>query len=154
MRPRFADMDCPIARSLDVVGEPWTLLIVRDAYFGIRRFEEFRRRLGIARNVLAARLERLVDAGVLRRQPYQERPLRQEYRLTERGRELLPVLLALRDWGARWQAVGDPAVRVEHAGCGAADVRAVATCSECGEPLLPLDVRAHGALVPERRPLR
>lgn len=149
MRTRFTDMDCSIARSLDAVGRSWTLLIVRDAYFGVRRFEDFQGRLGIARNVLAARLRALVEADVLQRRRYQERPPRYEYRLTEKGRELLPVLLALKDWGDRWATAGEPPVRIEHAACGAADVRAVMTCSHCGERLQPFNVRAHGALVPE-----
>ena len=97
---------CPIARALEVVGERWTILIVRDAFRGVRRFDDFQRGLGIARNVLNARLQRLVEAGVLERQRYQERPERFEYVLTESGRDLEPVLRALVAWGDRHR-VGD-----------------------------------------------
>ena len=100
-RTSFAGMACPIARTLEVVGEWWTLLIVRDALDGARRFEEFRRS-GIADNILSARLELLVRVGILERQAYQEHPPRHEYLLTAKGRDLLPVLVALGVWGLRW----------------------------------------------------
>ena len=92
---------CSVARALEIVGERWTILIVRDAFLGVRRFDEFQRSLGVARNVLNTRLQRLVEAGVLERRRYQERPERFEYVLTDAGRELRPVVEALRDWGAR-----------------------------------------------------
>ncbi|MFD9306365.1 winged helix-turn-helix transcriptional regulator [Streptomyces sp. NPDC060048] len=94
--------DCSIAQALDVVGDWWTLLIVRDAARGVHRFDAFQRELGMSRKVLAERLRLLVEAGVLAREPYQERPVRHEYRLTPRGRGLLPVLVALQDWGDTW----------------------------------------------------
>jgi DNA-binding HxlR family transcriptional regulator len=100
----YDDQDCSIARALEVVGERWTLLVVRDAFKGVRRFEDFQRSLGIARNVLAVRLGRLVDEGILRRERYQERPERFEYRLTEKGRELGPVLQQLQRFGERHYA--------------------------------------------------
>jgi len=92
---------CGVARTLEVVGERWTLLIVRDAFLGKRRFEEFQESLGIARNVLTDRLNRLVDEGVFERVRYSERPERYEYRLTPRGRDLLVALTALRQWGEK-----------------------------------------------------
>jgi DNA-binding HxlR family transcriptional regulator len=98
----LADARCPIARSIDVVGEWWTILILRDAFRGMRRFDEFQASLGIARNLLSRRLKRLVDAGILEKRPYSERPLRHEYRLTEKGRALHPVLMLLMAWGNRW----------------------------------------------------
>jgi len=102
MLPRtYEGQECAIARALEVVGERWTLLLLRDALLGVRRFEDFRASLGIAANVLTARLERLVEAGLLRREPYSERPLRFEYVPTDRAEELWPVLRALRAWGAR-----------------------------------------------------
>ncbi|MFD7625311.1 winged helix-turn-helix transcriptional regulator [Streptomyces sp. NPDC059851] len=101
-RTHLGDADCSIAQALDVVGDWWTLLIVRDAARGLHRFEEFQRELGVSRKVLAERLKLLVEAGVLTREPYQERPVRHEYRLTPRGRGLLPVLVALQDWGDAW----------------------------------------------------
>jgi DNA-binding HxlR family transcriptional regulator len=100
-RKSFAGMLCPIARSLDVVGEWWTLLIVRDAFDGARRFEDFRA-TGIADNILSTRLDLLVREGILERRAYQEHPPRYEYLLTEKGTELLPIIVALGVWGLRW----------------------------------------------------
>ncbi|MER5730862.1 winged helix-turn-helix transcriptional regulator [Streptomyces sp. NPDC002138] len=101
-RTRLGDADCAISQALDVVGDWWTLLIVRDSARGLHRFEELQRELGMSRKVLAERLRLLVEAGVLTREPYQERPVRHEYRLTPRGWALLPVLVALQDWGDTW----------------------------------------------------
>src|SRR5438876_11226190 len=95
----YEGQNCSIARALEVVGERWTLLIVRDAFLGLRRFEQFQESLGIARNVLTDRLNRLVDEGVLDRVRYSERPERYEYRLTQKGRDLSLALTALRQWG-------------------------------------------------------
>jgi len=95
-------MECSIARALEVVGEWWSLLIVRDALNGVRRFEEFQERLGVARNVLTKRLATLVAQGVLERRRYQERPERFEYVLTEKGVDLYSVIIALMKWGDRW----------------------------------------------------
>jgi DNA-binding HxlR family transcriptional regulator len=92
---------CGVAKSLEIIGERWTLLIVRDAFFGIRRFDDFQASLGIARNVLTDRLNRLVDEGVFERVRYSEKPERFEYRLTTKGRELNVALTALREWGER-----------------------------------------------------
>ncbi|MET9855267.1 winged helix-turn-helix transcriptional regulator [Streptomyces sp. NPDC006450] len=101
-RTHLDDADCSIAQALDVVGDWWTLLIVRDAARGVHRFDDFQRELGMSRKVLTERLKLLVEAGVLTREPYQERPVRYAYRLTPRGRALLPVLVALQDWGDTW----------------------------------------------------
>ncbi|MFI6050119.1 winged helix-turn-helix transcriptional regulator [Streptomyces violascens] len=101
-RTRLDDEHCAIAQALDVVGDWWTLLIVRDAARGVHRFDALQRELGMSRKVLAERLKLLVECGVLVREPYQERPVRHEYRLTPRGRALLPVLIALQDWGDTW----------------------------------------------------
>ena len=95
----YDGQNCSIARTLAIVGERWTLLIVRDAYLGRRRFEEFHESLGISRNVLTERLTRLVDEGILERVPYQEHPTRYEYLLTQKGRDLRVALTALRQWG-------------------------------------------------------
>ena len=103
---------CPVASTLEVVGERWTLLIIRDVFLGIRRFDDLQRDLGVARNVLQARLERLVEEGILVKRPYQERPLRSEYRLTEKGADLWPVLVAAAQLGRplrrRGRAAHDP----------------------------------------------
>lgn len=101
-RTRLDDANCAIAQALDVVGDWWTLLIVRDTARGVHRFDALQRELGMSRKVLTERLRLLVDAGVLAREPYQDRPPRYEYRLTARGRGSLPVLVALQDWGDAW----------------------------------------------------
>ncbi|WP_327366690.1 winged helix-turn-helix transcriptional regulator [Streptomyces sp. NBC_01217] len=105
-RTSLADADCAIAQALDVVGDWWTLLIVRDTARGVHRFDALQEELGVSRKVLTERLRLLVDAGVLSREPYQDRPPRYEYRLTRRGHALLPVLIALQDWGDAW-VMGD-----------------------------------------------
>src|SRR5512140_1885367 len=102
-RTSFADMNCSVARTLEVIGEWWSMLVVREAFNGVRRFDDFQARLGIARNVLATRLQSLVEHGILDRRLYQERPERYEYRLTEKGRELYPVLISMMRWGDRWE---------------------------------------------------
>lgn len=135
-RTSFAEMPCSIARSLNVVGEWWTLLIIRDIFNGLRRFDDLLQHLGISRNILTDRLSSLVDNGVLKRVRYQERPARYEYRLTEKGLDLLPVLLQLMHWGDKWQAGAEGApVTVKHKDCGRETVPVI-SCSECGEPLI------------------
>jgi DNA-binding HxlR family transcriptional regulator len=135
-------MPCSIARTLSVIGERWTLLILREAFSGVRRFEGFERHLGIARNVLATRLRGLVRDGILERERYAEAPDRHEYVLTKKGRALYPVLLTLLAWGDEWMAgVAGPPVRLRHRACEK-QVTARTVCSECGEPLSPDDIRA------------
>jgi DNA-binding HxlR family transcriptional regulator len=130
----YDDQVCSIARALEVVGERWSLLILRDAFLGLRRFDDFQRSLGVARNVLAHRLDRLVEAGVFERVRYTERPPRFEYRLTERGRDLYPVLFGLMRWGDKHAAPNGPPRLVLHRGCGGRpDDHLV--CAKCGEPL-------------------
>src|SRR3954452_18483703 len=125
---------CSIARSLEIVGERWTLLVLRDAFLGVRRFEDFQRSLGVARNVLTDRLGRLVDEGVLERVRYQERPERFEYRLTEKGRDLWPVTMALLRWGDRHYATEGPPRLIRHRGCGG-HVTEHLCCDRCGADL-------------------
>lgn len=130
----WADLDsrvCSIARALEIVGDRWTLLVLRDLVNGVRRFADLQEHLGIARNVLTQRLTVLVDAGIVARVPYQEPGARRrhEYRPTERGRDLFPVLLALISWGDRHLAgESGPPVEVRHTGCGA-EVRICLTCA-------------------------
>ena len=95
----YEDQNCSIARALEIVGERWTLLIIRDVFLGLRRFDQLQESLGVARNVLTDRLNRLVEEGILERVPYSERPPRFEYRLTDKGRQLNVALTALRQWG-------------------------------------------------------
>lgn len=148
-RTSFAGMECSVAQALELVGDWWTLLVIRDAMLGVRRFEQFQRRLGIARNVLSDRLEKLVESGILARRNYQEHPPRHEYRLTEMGLDLYPVIVSLRQWGDRWAQPGDPPVVVEHLQCRQV-THGRLVCSHCGEPLTALNVRARGRLVPVR----
>jgi DNA-binding HxlR family transcriptional regulator len=120
-RLSYSSENCSIRRSLDIVGERWTLLVLREAFFGVRRFEDFVRILGCPRDALSARLSTLVDEGILQRDPYREpgRRVRHEYRLTDKGLELFPALLALLQWGDRWTAdPGGPATELTHRDCG------------------------------------
>jgi len=130
-----ADQYCSIARALGVLGDRWTLLIVREALSGVRRFDDFRRHLGIARNILTDRLQRLVDADVLELRPYQQNPPRSEYRLTRAGLELQPILIGLMSWGDRWLAdTKGPPLRVEHTSCGQITTP-LFVCDQCGKPI-------------------
>jgi DNA-binding HxlR family transcriptional regulator len=140
-RRSFEDMNCSVAQCLEVIGEWWSLLIVRDVFFGVTRFDDLQERLGISRNVLNQRLNHLVEHGILERVPYQEHPLRYDYRLTERGRDLWPVMTAMRQWGDRWAAPDGPPIEIVHRTCGHR-VDAVPTCSVCGEKLDARSVRA------------
>jgi DNA-binding HxlR family transcriptional regulator len=146
-RTSFADMDCSIARTLEAVGEWWTFLILRDAFRGVTRFDDFQQRLGIARNVLTARLNTLVEHGIVERRLYQEHPARHEYVLTERGHDLFPVIASLLRWGDRWAAgpEGPPVVLV-HEACGH-DAKPVLTCSHCGSGITAGSIRAEPAPV-------
>lgn len=140
----LATEDCSLARSLAVIGDRWTLLILRDAFLRVRRFEDFQERLGIARRVLTERLAGLVQDGVLEKVAYQQRPLLHEYRLTDKGLALYPVILSLVHWGDRYYAEKDgPPVLHTHKACGY-DFHSVLACSECGEAIGARDVIAHG----------
>ena len=143
MLPRTYDNQvCSVARALEVLGDRWTLLVLRDAFRRVRRFEDFQRSLGVARNVLTDRLTRLVDEGILKRVPYQERPVRFEYRLTDKGRELWPVMITLMQWGDRhYGETAGPPVVVRHRDCGG-EVNGHLSCSKCGAELGPYDVEA------------
>ncbi|MGP0100730.1 MAG: winged helix-turn-helix transcriptional regulator [Solirubrobacteraceae bacterium] len=133
---------CSIAGALEVVGERWSLLIVRNVFLGLRRFDEIQENLGIARNVLQARLTRLLDHGVLEKRLYQEHPPRCEYRLTEKGLDLWPTIVALMQWGDRHAVpAGGPVVLLEHRGCGGA-VDEHRVCAVCGARLSVRDVWA------------
>lgn len=128
----YKDQTCSIAATLEVVGERWSLLIVRSAMLGVRRFDALQKDLGVARNVLHARLERLIEHGVLERRQYQEHPPRYEYFLTEKGLDLWPTIVALMQWGDRYATPENgPAVVIEHKDCGGA-LDAHRTCVRCG----------------------
>jgi DNA-binding HxlR family transcriptional regulator len=140
-RKSFAEMDCSVAQCLEVVGEWWSMLIIRDCFMGVTRFEAFQRRLGISRNILKERLESLIGAGVLERVAYSEHPPRFDYRLTTKGRDLWPVLTAMRQWGDQHAAPNGPPVEIVHRGCGEA-THAELSCAWCGERLNYRNVRA------------
>jgi DNA-binding HxlR family transcriptional regulator len=134
----YTGQNCSIAKSLELLGERWTLLVVREAFLGTRRFEAFLERLDVARNVLSSRLARLVDEGVLEKVRYQERPDRFEYRLTDKGIDLWPVIVALLQFGDRYYAPGGPPVVLRHRDCGG-EVDDHRMCSACGMRLTARD---------------
>jgi DNA-binding HxlR family transcriptional regulator len=140
-RTEFADWPCSIARSVDLLGDWWTPLVLREAFLGLRRFDDMQRSLGIGRNVLTQRLKRLVDEGMLDRVQYQEKPARYEYFLTDKGRDFYPVLAAMIAWGDRWLSDEEgPPIVLRHSTCGR-DTTAVVVCSECGDPIRAKDMR-------------
>jgi len=140
-RKSFAAMHCSIAQCLEVAGEWWSMLILRDAFYGVSRFDEFQDRLGISRNVLNQRLTTLVESGILVKVPYSQHPPRYDYRLTDKGRDLWPVLTAMRQWGDKHAAPDGPPVLIRHTSCGQIST-AVMTCSACGHQIDLSDLRA------------
>jgi DNA-binding HxlR family transcriptional regulator len=133
----IADSRCSIARALSVVGDRWTLLLLREAFLGAKRFEEFHENTGAARHLVADRLTLLVDHGVLERVQYCERPERFEYTLTEKGNGLYPVILSLLAWGDRWRAHEDgPSLTLVHEACGNS-VTPQLSCPDCGGHIEP-----------------
>ncbi len=142
LRHDYPGQVCSIAKALEVVGERWTLLIVRDVMNGNRRFGELAAGLGVARNVLSARLQRLVEEDILERRLYSESPERYEYFLTDKGLDLWPALIALLHWGDRYSAEPDgPPMLIVHKECGG-EVDERGTCGRCGAVLRARDARA------------
>ena len=138
-RTDYSAMACSIARTLEVIGEPWSPLILRDVWVGITRFEQLQADLGISRKVLTERLNHLVERGVLERRPYDQRP-RYEYVLTEKGAELVDMLLVVSAWGDKWLAgKAGPPVLLRHHVCGEIS-RVDLRCAHCGEPMHAGDV--------------
>lgn len=144
-------LDCVVASTIDIIGDRWTLLIVRDVFFGVRRFDDFQRDLQISRNVLTDRLQQLVTHGILKTVPYQDNPPRHEYRLTDKGRDLFDVLLAVWRFGDKWEHSDIPRVAV-HKDCGH-ETHMVPACAHCGEELTRHNLRVEPQLdvVIERR---
>jgi DNA-binding HxlR family transcriptional regulator len=134
----FADIHCSLARTLDVIGDWWSPLILRDIHLGLTRFDELATDLGISRGLLAARLDTMIAGGVIEKVEYQEHPPRHEYVLTNAGRDLVPVLLALTAWGDRWRSPDGPPIVARHR-CGSTAGLAI-VCAECGEPALADDM--------------
>lgn len=132
--------DCSVARTLKILGDRWSFLVLREAFFGVKRFDEVQRNLGIARNILTDRLQNLVAKGIFERRAYRLRPQRFEYRLTEKGRDLYPSIITLMRWGDRWLA-GDsgPPVNLHHKLCEKQFVPSV-ICSRCREEVNPRHV--------------
>jgi DNA-binding HxlR family transcriptional regulator len=154
LRRDYDNQNCSVAGTLELIGERWTILILRDVFLGMHRFEEIQRNLGVARNVLQTRLERLVGAGILKRVLYQERPERYEYRLTRKGVDLWPLIVDLQKWGDKHVADNGPPVLLHHKDCGGViDDRR--RCERCGADLNPWDAEARlgpGALPSQERP--
>ncbi|MCP5169506.1 MAG: helix-turn-helix transcriptional regulator [Hahellaceae bacterium] len=134
------ELPCSIARTLSVIGDRWTLMIVRECFLGTRRFEQFQKRLGVTRHRLSERLNKLVEHGILRKQLYQESPARYEYRLTRKGVELYPILMAMVQWGDTWMDDGaGPPLVYQHTSCGQL-MHMELHCSACGEKVSPHEV--------------
>lgn len=125
---------CSIARTQMVLGDWWSSMVVREAFYGVRRFDEFRSNLDVSTNILASRLSRLVEHGILDRTPYQSRPVRHEYRLTDKGLDLYPVPLAIIAWGDRWKSPEGPLIPLTHLPCGR-QLNLVLSCGTCSAPL-------------------
>jgi DNA-binding HxlR family transcriptional regulator len=139
-RTSFASMQCSLARSLELIGDWWNPLILRDLYLGVTRYDDLVQDLGVSRNLLTTRLGDLMAGGLIERRPYQDNPTRYDYLLTEAGRDLAPVLMALTAWGDRWVTPdGGPPARFVHTDCGHQFTPTVA-CSSCGEPVSYDDV--------------
>ena len=140
-RTSLSYLECSVANTVDLVGDSWTVLVLRDAFQGVRRFDQFVASLGIARNTLASRLEALVEAGIMRADPYQDNPIRYEYRLTDKGKDLFDMLMTLWAYGERW----NPPERADrqkaiHVDCGR-PADAVAHCGHCGERITRHNIR-------------
>ena len=147
---RWQDLEkqpCSVARTLSVIGDRWTPLILRECFFGVTRFDAFEKRLGIPRRVLSERLKMLVEKGVLHREPYQDHARRFDYLLTERGRDLRAILLTMIAWGEKHMPMDGASRQIRHLGCGAV-MTPVLHCSECGEPIGPDDVTTESRLEP------
>ena len=127
---------CSIQSTLSVIGDRWTMLILRDIFRGVRRFEQLRKDLGIAKNILSDRLNKLNEAGIIHQQEYQRNPVRKEYHLTDKGRDLSPSLIALMHWGDRWHANGKPPTILTHTKCGT-PLKQLTHCPNCEIPVQP-----------------
>jgi DNA-binding HxlR family transcriptional regulator len=132
---------CSIAASLQLIGDRWSLLILRDAFRGVRRFDELAADLGIARNLLADRLQKRVDHGILVKQPYQQRPVRYEYRLSAKGVDLSPALVALMRWGDKHVIEQSPPVVLVHDRCGT-PLEQTLSCPHCAEAVTPKAIKS------------
>lgn len=140
-RAALSSQTCTIARAAALVGDEWTIMIVRELFLGTRRFDGFLRQTGMSTHLLSQRLKKLETAGVIRRTAYSQRPARYEYRLTEMGRELWPVVISLKQWGDRWMGDGETPVALIHKSCGHVTEPRM-TCPECAEAMTAQDAEA------------
>lgn len=143
MERDFGPRRCSVARALAVFSDTWTFVVLREAFFGVRRFDEFQRNLGISRNVLTKRLMHLTERGIFERRPYQQAPVRYEYRLTDKGLAMYPIFVTLMAWGDRWADDGNgPPLLLQHQTCGT-HTQATVVCSHCHKPLDAHQMRYH-----------
>ncbi len=140
-RADLSSKSCSIARAVAQVGDEWTIMILREMFLGSRRFDDFLRQTGMSSHLLSKRLRKLENQGVIRREPYSKTPPRDEYRLTAMGRELWPVIIALKQWGDRWLSNEEPAVKIVHKGCGHV-TQPQMTCPKCETPMAAHDAEA------------
>lgn len=149
---QLVKMTCTIARSVDAIGDPWTIMIMKELFLGQRRFDDIQMYTGMSPHLLSVRMKKLEKHGIVQRRAYQQRPTRYEYRLTEKGIDLWPILVALKDWSARWGRwpEGEP-LNIRHKACGHVTALKV-VCSHCYEPINARDVRQEmsAAMVRER----
>lgn len=154
-RENFKHLECSLARSLDMVGEWWTLLIIRDLFYGINTFDLLCQDLGIARNILSNRLKKLVDRGLIEKQCDEKGSRKKSYRLTRKGKDVFPIIMALVAWGDQWEAPQGPPIVFKHQPDGHV-VRPLVICAHCGEPLKGKDIQPQkgpGAARPLALPL-
>ncbi len=141
-RSDLSQMTCSVARTVEIVGDSWTQMIFREMFLGSRRFDDLLRHTGASPHVLSQRLKRLEAEGIVVRRPYNDRPPRHEYKLTEKGRDLWPVVIALKSWGDRWlDGPAETPITLTHAKCGQT-TQPQLVCSDCGEPIDALSCRA------------
>ncbi|MCF6288217.1 MAG: helix-turn-helix transcriptional regulator [Proteobacteria bacterium] len=134
------DIPCSIAKSLAVIGDRWTLLIIRDCFLGTKRFDDFQKQIGVTRHVLSDRLNKLVEAQVLQKFEYQNKPTRYEYCLTQMGKDIFPIIISLAQWSNKWILAEDEvAIVYKHLQCDTI-THAVMGCSNCGEEINPRDI--------------
>ena len=141
---RDKSQPCSIDSTLSVIGDRWTILILRDLFRGVRRFEQLRQDLGIAKNILSDRLTKLDAAGIIIQRPYQRNPIRNDYFLTEKGKDLSPSLIALMHWGDRWYADGNPPTILTHSKCGTA-LTQITLCRRCDVQLSPNEIASRSS---------
>ena len=140
-RAALSSQTCTLARAVALVGDEWTILILRELFLGTRRFDEFLRQAGMSPHLLSQRLKKLETEGIVKRHAYSERPPRHEYRLTKMGQALWPAIISLKQWGDDWLGDEEVPVRLRHKACGH-DTRPHLTCPECGEPMTARDCEA------------